>query len=605
MFQSFDLSSDFSQSAARLTRLRAKMGECGYAGFLVPLADEHQGEYIPPGAERLKWLTGFAGSAGVAVVLAQQAAIFVDGRYTLQVLEQVDLTAVTPVAIADVSVGQWLAERAQQGDVIAYDPWLHTIGEVRRLRSSLDEVGAMLQPVERNVVDAIWDDQPTPPVTPVTLYPAAFVGAPYTEKLARIAEALRGKKAHAVVFTQPDSIAWLLNIRGNDVPHTPFALSFAIVSDQGQARWFIHPDKVNTDVRSAFGPDVVFQSPAEFVPALKELGAGQASVLVDPALAADQIALAIVNAGGLLVEGDDPAQLMKATKSAAELNATRGAHIRDGAAMVRFLSWFDEQAPKGGLTEIATAEALERFRAETGLLKDLSFDTISAAGPHAAIPHYHVTTASNLPINSGELFLIDSGAQYLDGTTDITRTIAVGAITPEMKDCFTRVLKGHIAIARARFPKGTTGSHLDVLARLPLWEVGLDFDHGTGHGVGVYLSVHEGPQRISKASRVELKPGMIISNEPGYYQAGAFGIRLENLIVVTEAETIAGGDRPMMGFETISFAPFDVRAVEVALLNVDERAWLNAYHAEVFEKISPLLSDTAELAWLTKATKPI
>lgn len=605
MFQSFSSAADFSQSAARIAALRGQLKERGYAGFLVPLADEHQGEYIPASARRLEWLTGFAGSAGLAVVLCGEAAIFVDGRYTLQVREQVDLAVLEPRHLVEDPPSAWLATRVKAGEVIAYDPWLHTVSEVRRFREALEAIGARFEAVETNLVDAIWADRPAPPLATVSLYPETLAGVCAADKIAHLNGLLAERKAGAAVLSQPDSIAWTFNIRGEDVSHTPLPLSFAILRASGRPALFIASEKLSNEVRDYLESLGDVLPPSAFIGALEDLGRQGVPVLVDGTLAADRIATAVKAGGGAIIDGEDPVLLPKATKNDAELAATRKAHIRDGVAMARFLAWVDRVALSEPQTEISAAIQLEKFRAETGELKDLSFDSISAAGPHAAIPHYRVSEASNLPILPGSFYLIDSGAQFLDGTTDITRTIAIGEVTDEMKDRYTRVLKGHVAISQARFPAGTTGSHLDVLARSPLWEVGLDFDHGTGHGVGVFLSVHEGPQRISKASRVALQPGMILSNEPGYYKSGDYGIRIENLIVVSGPREVPGGERAMMDFETITFAPYDRKAIKVALLSAGEREWIDLYHARVRELVLPHLAAETDRNWLIEATQPL
>lgn len=605
MFQSFDTAGDPAEGPARLAALRAELVRRGLDGFLVPLADEHQGEYIPDSAKRLQWLTGFSGSAGLAVVLADKAAIFVDGRYTLQVRSQVDTGAFEPRHLADDPPTAYLKAEARDGWRIGYDAWLHTASEIERLGKALDGTGAVLVAVDDNPLDAVWADRPAPPIGTVSLYPEALAGEGAASKLQRIGRTIAEAGATAAVITQPDSIAWTFNIRGADVPHTPLPLSFAILRPEGRPTLFIDGRKLTNAVRDALAGLADIEAPGALEGALVALGEAGGRVLVDRATAAVRVRDLIEAAGGTVVEGRDPVVLPKARKTEAELAATRAAHLRDGVAMVRFLAWFDREAPAGRLDEIAAAEALERFRAETGALRDISFDTISGAGPNGAIVHYRVTRETNRAIRPGELYLIDSGAQYEDGTTDITRTLAVGTPTPEMRERFTRVLKGHIGIARAVFPKGTTGGHLDILARQALWEVGLDFDHGTGHGVGVFLSVHEGPQRISKAGTVPLEPGMILSNEPGYYRTGAYGIRIENLVVVREPEVVPGGERPMMSFETITFAPIDRRLIDAGLLTPAERAWMDGYHAQVRAKLTPLILDADDLGWLEAATAPL
>jgi Xaa-Pro aminopeptidase len=605
MFQTFDSRADASLGPARLERLRGELRARGLAGFLVPLADEHQGEYIPPSAQRLAWLTGFAGSAGLCVVLGGKAAIFVDGRYTLQVREQVDTAVFVPHHLVDEPPAKWLAGEVKAGDRIGYDPWLHTVAEMRRFQTALEGTGAELVACEDNPLDAVWDDRPAPPLGAVALHPDKLAGETVADKLARLAKAVAEAKADAAVLTQPDSIAWTFNIRGADVSHNPVPLSFAILSAEGRAQLFIDGRKLSNEVRDTLAGVADVQEPGAFLPALKALGAAKTRVLLDAKLAARAVADAVEGGGGTVIEGSDPVLLPKARKNAAELAGARSAQLRDGVAMARFLAWFDREAPTGKLDEIAATRALENFRADTGALQDISFDTIAGAGPHSAIPHYRVSTDSNLPIRPGELFLIDSGAQYEDGTTDITRTMAVGEPTAEMRDRFTRVLKGHIAIATARFPKGTVGAHLDPFARAALWQAGLDFDHGTGHGIGSYLSVHEGPQRIAKTADVPLEAGMMLSNEPGYYKAGAWGIRIENLLIVEGPSEIEGGDRPMLGFETITLAPIDLALVDPAIMTPAEIAWLDAYHAWVAAEIGPLLDEPAEADWLTRATRPL
>ncbi|WP_269580915.1 aminopeptidase P family protein [Roseibium sp. Sym1] len=604
MFQTFDDLSDPSCGAPHAALLRTELARRGLDGFLVPRADAHQGEYVPPHDCRLQWLTGFTGSAGMAAVLGNAAAIFVDGRYTIQVREQVDLDVFPARHLINEPVTDWLAEHLEPGQKLGIDAMLHTVREVRRLREVCRDAGAELVTLGDNPVDDVWDDRPEPPLGDVSLYPVTLAGRDAQDKIAEIQAALGDKKADACVLTQPDSIAWLFNIRGSDVNHTPLPLSFATVPREGKPALYIDGRKLSNSVRDALSDLADLGESDGFMPGLKAFGEAGARVLIDPALAGIGIADAITGAGGTLVEAQDPVLLPKAIKNEIELKGAREAHIRDAAAYVNFLCWFDEVAPKGDLDEIGAAEKLEEFRRQTGVLKDISFDTISGAGPNGAICHYRVSRTSNLKIPVGKPFLIDSGAQYEDGTTDITRTIAVGEVSAEMKRHFTLVLKGHIAISIAKFPAGTTGAQLDTLARIDLWKAGLDFDHGTGHGVGAYLSVHEGPQRIAKTGTVPLKPGMILSNEPGYYPAGEYGIRLENLEIVTEARDIPGGERPMLGFETITLVPMDLRLVEPALLTGPERDWLNRYHERVRAEIGPLVG-ARERIWLEQATKEI
>ncbi|GAB4521449.1 MAG: aminopeptidase P family protein [Roseibium sp.] len=604
MFQSFDDLSDPSCGAPHAALLRAELARRGLDGFLVPRADAHQGEYVPPHDCRLQWLTGFTGSAGMAAVLADEAAIFVDGRYTIQVRDQVDMAVFPARHLINEPVTDWLAAHLKPGQKLGIDAMLHTVREVRKLRDVCEEAGAELVTLQDNPVDSVWEDRPAPPLGEVALYPVALAGREASDKIVEIQDALKSRKADACVLTQPDSIAWLFNIRGSDVSHTPLPLSFATVPAEGRPSLYIDGRKLSNSVRDALADMTDLSEPGSFLPGLTALGRTGARVLIDPALAGIGIADAITDAGGKLVEAQDPVLLPKAVKNETELRGARAAHIRDAAAYVNFLAWFDEVAPGGELDEIGAAEKLEEFRRATGVLKDISFDTISGAGSNGAICHYRVSRSSNLKIPLGKPFLIDSGAQYEDGTTDITRTIAVGEVSADMKRHYTLVLKGHIAISTAKFPEGTTGAQLDTLARIDLWKAGLDFDHGTGHGVGAYLSVHEGPQRIAKTGSVPLKPGMILSNEPGYYPAGEYGIRIENLEVVTEAREITGGERAMLGFETITLVPMDLRLIEAGLLTEAERDWLNRYHERVRSEIGPLVG-ARERIWLEQATKAI
>ncbi|WP_436637855.1 aminopeptidase P family protein [Microbaculum sp. FT89] len=604
MFQTFDDGADPSHGAERLARLRAELERRGLDGFLIPRSDEHQGEYVPPGAERLKWLTGFSGSAGLAVVLKHAAAIFVDGRYTLQVRDQVDTGAFEPLHLIDPGWHAWLEEQLQAGATLGYDPWLHTVAGIRRLEKIAEKTGATLVPTPDNPVDAIWTDRPGPPLGQVVVHPLDVAGRSAADKLADVQKTLAKARAGATVLTQPDSIAWLLNIRGSDVQHTPLPLSFAVVPAEGRPTLLIDSRKLTNTSRAHIEDVADIAEPSEFGPALDEAAGGQGAIRLDPATTARWIADRIEAAGGRTVDGDDPCTLPKATKNAAEIAGARAAHLRDGAAVSRFLAWLDREAASGGVDEIAAATALEGFRAATGQLKEISFDTISGAGPNGAIVHYRVTTDTNRPLEPNSLYLVDSGAQYVDGTTDITRTVAIGAPTADMRRHFTLVLKGHIAIATARFPEGTSGAQIDTLARYPLWQAGLDFDHGTGHGVGSFLSVHEGPQRIAKTGTVPFRPGMIVSNEPGYYRTGHYGIRIENLELVKPPEPVPGGEKALLSFETLTLAPIDRRLVDVALLSEAEKAWLNAYHARVRAEIGPQL-DGDDRAWLEAATAPL
>ena len=600
MFQGFEATSDPSHGPARLTSLRRMLRGEGLAGFLVPRADAHQGEYVAARDERLQWLTGFSGSAGFAIVLPEVAGVFIDGRYRVQVKGQVDLAAYTPVPWPEVKPGDWIKAHLGAGE-IGFDPWLHTADEIAKLEASLEGSDVTLRSCS-NFVDRVWVGQPSAPMGKAFIHPEALAGESSLSKRQRLAEALRGAGQRAAVITLPDSLCWLLNIRGADVPRNPVLHGFAVLHDDARVTLFAEAAKFDDALRAHLGAHVTLRPISAFVPALHTL---QGPVRVDKTTAPLAVSLELAEGEVECVWGDDPCRLPKARKNAAEIAGTREAHLRDGAAMVEFLAWLDEAAPKGGLTEIDVVRALEGYRRATNALHDISFDTICGAGPNGAIMHYRVTEGSNRAVQRNELLLVDSGAQYRDGTTDITRTIAIGDPGDEARACFTRVLQGMIAISRVRFPRGLAGRDLDGLARYNLWVAGQDFDHGTGHGVGAFLSVHEGPQRLSRLSDVPLEPGMILSNEPGYYREGAFGIRLENLIVVQDAPALPGGDaRAQFGFETLTFVPLDRRLVVLDMLAPAERDWLNAYHMAVREKISPRLSMTAH-AWLIQATAPL
>jgi Xaa-Pro aminopeptidase len=603
-FQSFEDRTDRAAIRPRLEALRAELSSRGLSGFVVPHADRYQSEYLPPSEERLAWLTGFTGSAGVAIVLADRAAIFVDGRYTLQAGEQVDTTYVNVQHIAETTPDAWLRSNLSAGATLGYDPWLHTAESAETLAKACAAAGAALTATEPNPIDVIWTDRPARPCGAIVPHDLRFAGEPTTEKLARIRSEIDKAKADALVVSDPQSVCWCFNIRGSDVQHTPLALAWAIVPKIGRPAIYLDGRKLSNDVRYALEELADLHETERFARDLSALGEQHKTVRLDQATASDAIQRAISASGGNPTSGPDPLALMKAIKNATEIAGARAAHRRDGAAVVRFLAWFDQEAPTGKLTEIDAVEALEDFRRDTGVLKDISFPTISGVGPNGAIVHYRVTRKSNRRINPDELFLIDSGAQYEDGTTDITRTVIVGAPKPEMLDRFTRVLRGHISIARAVFPEGTTGAQLDPFARQYLWAAGVDFDHGTGHGVGSYLSVHEGPARISKLGNVALKRGMILSNEPGYYKTGAYGIRTENLVLVTEADPVPDAEKPLNAFETLTLAPIDLRLVSPTMLTVAEIAWLNAYHARVRETLSPLV-DAQTRSWLEQSTRPI
>ncbi|MBM7404647.1 MULTISPECIES: aminopeptidase P family protein [Sphingomonas] len=591
----------------RLATLRTRLAQEGLDGFVVPLTDEHMSEYVGGYAQRLAWLTGFQGSAGTAVVLAGEAAMFTDGRYTLQVREQVDGADWTYVQVPQESIAGWLAGHAPQGGRIGYDPWLHTREWVERTAAALAPRGGTLVPVAANPIDALWADRPEPSDAPLAVQPDTLAGRSAADKRAEIADWLRAHGADALVLSALDSVAWAFNVRGTDVTHTPVALSYALVAEDGTAELFVAPDKVGDDVHRHLGNAVRVRDKAEFASALRALAGKR--VAVDPERAVAAIFDALDAGGAMLLPMRDPVVLAKAIKNPAEIAGHHSAQARDAAALVRFLKWFEETAPAGTLTELDVVARLHDFRAETGVLKDESFETISATGAHGASPHYKVTDESNAPILPGQLFLIDSGGQYADGTTDITRVMPVTKPTAEMRDRFTRVLKGHIAVATAIFPDGTTGAQIDAFARRPLWEAGLDFAHGTGHGIGAYLSVHEGPQRIAQPTYPgggplePLRAGMLLSNEPGYYKAGEYGIRIENLMLVVE-HTPAGGDATMLAFQTTSFVPIERRLIEPELLTPDERAWLDAYHAETLRRAAPLL-DADTRAWLEEKCAPI
>jgi Xaa-Pro aminopeptidase len=598
MFQTFESTADPSQGPARLAALRAALAAAGFAGALVPRADAHQGEYVAARDERLRWLTGFTGSAGFCIVLPEIAGLFVDGRYRTQVKTQVDLAAFTPVAWPETKPGPWIAAHLAAGR-LAYDPWLHSAEDIETLATALEGSGVTLEPAD-NFIDPLWTDQPPPPQGRAFVHPEALAGRSAADKRAELAAVLAAAGQRAAVLTLPDSLCWLLNIRGADVPRNPVLHGFAVLHDTGQVALFAAPAKFSAAVRAHLGEAVALHPPEAFLPALAALAG---PVRVDRATAPLAVSQALRAAGVEVAWGDDPCRLPKATKTAAEIAATRAAHLRDGAAVTEFLAWLDRRAPAGGLTEIDAVRALEGFRRATNALHDLSFDTICGAGPNGAVIHYRVTEASNRPLRPGELLLVDSGAQYRDGTTDITRTIALGPPGAEEREAYTAVLRGLIAISRARFPQGLAGRDLDALARQHLWVAGLDYDHGTGHGVGAFLSVHEGPQRLSRQSEEPLRPGMILSNEPGYYREGAFGIRLENLILVQEAPPL-GDNRAQHAFETLSLAPFDRRLIRADRLAPDERAWLDAYHAGVRARVGPQLS-TAARDWLALAAAPI
>ena len=590
MFQTFEAQSSPDQGPPRLAALRAIMAARGFDAFLVPRADAHQGEYVAPRDARLEWLTGFSGSAGFCAVLPDVAGVFIDGRYRVQVRAQV-ADAFTPVHWPETQLRDWLAEQRPNGGVLAYDPWLHTHSEINDLGDALPQF--TLRPTD-NLIDAIWQDQPVAPMQPFTAHALEHAGEIAADKCARIA---KGMDADAAVLTLPDSIAWLLNIRGTDIDRNPVPQAFAILHADARVDLFAGAGKAD-GIADHLGPDVTIHDIDRFLEALTGM---TGKVLVDARSCPEIVATTLNDAGATLMMGKDPCILPKACKNPTEIAGAKAAQARDAVAMVRFLAWLDAQDPSAGLTEIDAVKALEGFRAQTNALRDISFETICGAGPNGAIVHYRVTEETNRALKAGELLLVDSGGQYIDGTTDITRTMAIGTPTDEQRICYTRVLQGMIAISRIRFPQGIAGQHLDTLARAPLWMAGQDYDHGTGHGVGSYLSVHEGPQGIHRRSDIALQEGMILSNEPGYYREGAFGIRIENLIAVIKAPALAGADdRKMLAFETLTYVPFDRRLIETGLLCRAERDWIDAYHADTFARLKDAL-DVDTRHWLEQA----
>ena len=610
MFQDFEVRSAPETAAPRVARLRETFDALGVDAVAVPRSDEYLGEYVPPCAERLAYVTSFTGSAGMALVTRSEAFVFVDGRYTAQVRAQCDPGVFRFEDLVARPLPVFLEETGEKGLSLGVDPWTFTGAEIDRLRNALEAISGTLVLLDRNPVDAIWTDRPQPPLGAVSIQPADFAGDLAKDKIARIQEGVAARGADATILSDPSSVAWVFNIRGADLPSTPHPLSRAIIPATGLPQLFIDKRKTDIEVEAYLTQLAELVAPSAFEAALDRLGRTNAKVLLDPTLAPHAIAMRLSAAGASVIDAPDPARVPRAVKNAAELKASASVHRQDGAAMVRFLAWFDAQQP-GSLDEISAATRLEAFRATTGEamqmpLKALSFESISGAGPNAAIIHYRVNTDTNRKIAAGEMYLIDSGGQYVGGTTDITRTIAVGTVPEEQRRFFTLVLKGMIAISRLRFPAGTRGADIDAFARHALWQAGADYGHGTGHGVGSYLSVHEGPQSISRRGMQELLPGMILSNEPGYYRDGAFGIRIENLVYVHEARPIPGGDRPMLGFETLTLCPIDRRLIVTGLLDPQEIAWLDAYHARVRAEIEPLVASEPDVRdWLVAATAPL
>jgi len=596
-----------SSYADRLAALRVQLKEDRLDGFVVPLTDEHMSEYVGSYAQRLAWLTGFQGSAGSAVVLPEEAAIFTDGRYTIQVRQQVSPSEWSYQSVPETSVAKWLQENAPSGARIGYDPWLHTSDWVKQATVSLAAKGAELVPVKRNPIDAVWADRPEPSKARLVVQPDELAGKNSAEKRHEMADWLHKEGADAAVLAALDSIAWTFNVRGADVTHTPVALAFALVNSDGTADLFVEGEKIGDDVRAHLGNGVRLHERSEFEPYLK--GLSGKLVAIDPERSVAAIYQALDEGGARLLSRRDPAILPKAVKNAVEVAGHKAAQARDGAAVSRFLRWVETEAPKGELDEMIAADKLLSFRENLGGLRDLSFDTISAFGPNGALPHYKGTAETNLPFKAGTLYLVDSGGQYQDGTTDITRTVPIGEPTAEMIDRNTRVLQGHIAIATALFPKGTRGSQLDSFARRPLWEAGCDYAHGTGHGVGAFLAVHEGPQRISPVGSSQsggdepLQPGMILSNEPGYYKPGEYGIRIENLVLVVEKD-VPGADKEVLGFETLTFVPIEKKLIDATMLSDRELQWLNEYHAAVLALIGPQL-EGEDREWLERQCAPL
>lgn len=589
----------------KLTALREWMLKNGFFGFLVPTADEYQGEYVAPNAKRLEWLTGFSGSAGEAVVLLDRAFLFVDGRYTLQAQKETDPKLFTVVQTPDARAGDWLFAALPNGARIGYDSWLHTPNEVKKMAAACAKNGAKISPVPYNPVDALWTDKPKTAVERAVFLPENYTGQDSTSKIADITAAVGLEQDDALVLTSPESISWLLNVRGRDIPFIPVVQSFAVLYKNGTLDWFVDENKVTDLLRSKLSPLVEIRRPAVLPAVLDALGLQQARVSLDMAQSPAWIYERLSAAGAVVHANEDPCLIRKACKNITERDGAVNAHIKDGIAMCRFLCWFDREAPKGKLKETDAVHKIDEFRRDNPLYRGESFATIAASGKNAAYIHYHTGGKNNAPIRNNAMFLIDTGAQYLDGTTDITRTVAVGDATALEKKRYTQVLKGHIAIATIAFCEGTTGGQLDVLARQFLWRDGVDYAHGTGHGVGSYLSVHEGPQRISRSSgKIALMPGMLISNEPGYYKPDAFGIRLENVVMVEPLPPVEGSEIKTLGLSTLSLAPFDRRLIDKSQLTPREKAWLDGYHARIRRIISPLV-DPQTADWLTQACAPL
>ncbi len=598
MFQDFTDNSNPQQAVVHIGQLRDRLRAEQLDGFIVPREDEYQGEYVPACNERLKWATGFGGSAGLAIILEPEAALFVDGRYTLQARNQVDTSVIEVVHSADQRPADWLKQRQLKGARIAVDPRLHSLSALRSFEAAVNKAGGSLVELAANPIDSLWQNRPANPIGTISVQPANLTGASIADKTRGLVANLETAGVDRLIIAQPENIAWLLNIRGQDVPHTPFVLSYAILNRSGDIIWYIDPDRLDDSVKAHLGDRVTVVPPKNLEADLRSMAADK--IMLDPMTTPAWFASVL---GGTLIEADDPIALPKARKNKAEIDGAEAAHLLDGVALCKFLYWIDQTTAEQNISEIEAVQKLEACRAASGHLLDISFDTIAGSGPHGAIVHYRVTETSNRHLQAGDLFLLDSGGQYRGGTTDVTRTILIGDIPPaDAVNCFTTVLRGHIALAMAHFPAGTNGAQLDTLARAPLWEKGWDFDHGTGHGVGSYLSVHEGPQRISKGSSVPLEPGMIVSNEPGYYRADAFGIRIESLQYVTPAES--RGERAMLCFQVMTLAPIDRALIDASQLAPSEKNWLNTYHARVYEKISPHLTQD-EVTWLKAQCAPL
>ena len=601
-FQNYKVKGGPHMGRENLPKLQAEIKRLGLTGFLVPHEDEYQNEYLPDCNERLMWMSGFTGSAGAAIALQETAVMFVDGRYTLQVKQQVyaDLFSFEP--IGDGGMARWMGENAKSGEIYGYDARLHSPAALKKINDAAVLNGASLKSLTPNPIDAAWDDRPPLPLSPIRVQPTKFAGKSHTEKRVEIGAAIAKQGADSALITSPASIAWLLNIRGKDVQCTPLPLSTVIIDKLGQVNFYVAAEKLTDEVRSHLGNEVSIKTEADIDAGLAALK-GQ-TVIADPNVTSAWYFETLKSAGANVKSSQDPVALPKACKSPTEIKGTEAAHIRDGAALVNFLHWLDTEAQSGTYDEIAASQKLESFRHANGDLNDLSFESISGAGPNGAVVHYRVNEATNLKLEKSSLFLIDSGGQYQDGTTDVTRTVPIGNATDEMKHRFTLVLKGHIALATVRFPEGIPGSNLDALARHPLWQAGLDYDHGTGHGVGVFLGVHEGPQRISKApNNIALRTGMIVSNEPGYYKEGEYGIRIENLQYVTEPQSV-GGERDMLGFVNLTWAPIHRDLIVKNMLTADELDYMNIYHATVWDKISPLVNGSVK-EWLKSACAPL